>query len=49
MWLIVGLNSKESFGRGSKSFVFEEICSQCFEYFMHHMKKKDNNYNKNGH
>ena len=46
LWLIVGIDAKESFSRSFKASVVEEICPQCFESFK---RCKKNNHNKNRH
>ena len=40
LWLIVGLDAKESFSRSFKASVVEEICPQCFESFKRCKKKQ---------
>ena len=40
LWLIVGLDAKESFSRSFKASVVEEICPQCFESFKRCKKKE---------
>ena len=46
LWLIVGIDAKESFSRSFKASVVEEICPQYFESFK---RCKKNNRNKNRH